>query len=84
MFILIKRKSSVFTNSFVTVLFFQQLSEKSLFIAFKTNKPSTHVDVGAKKARVFSYKLCYFKYTDQTNQTLIPILIEPLLGILIA
>ena len=24
------------------------------------------------------------KYTDQTNQTLIPILIEPLLGILIA
>ena len=50
----------------------------------KINKSSTHVDVRAKKAGVFSYELCYCKYTDQTNQTQIPILIEPLLGTLIA
>ena len=55
-----------------------------MFIAFKTNKPSAQVDVRIKKAGVFSYELCYCRYTDQTYQTVIPILIETLLGILIA
>ena len=50
MFILIIRKSSVFTNVFVTALFVHQLRWLSLFIAFETNEPSTHVNVRAKKA----------------------------------
>ena len=51
-----------------------------MIIAILTNK----LDVSAKKAGAFSYELCNCKYTDQTDQTLNPILIKPLLGILIA
>ena len=49
MLILIKRKSSVFTNSFVTGLFlhFEPV------IAIKTNKPSVDVVVHATKAGSF-------------------------------
>ena len=49
MLILIKRKSSVFTNSFVTGLFlhFEPV------IAIKTNKPSVDVVVRATKAGSF-------------------------------
>ena len=37
-----------------------------------------------RKLGVFSYELCYCKDTDQTYMTLVPILIETLLGILSA
>ena len=53
-----------------------------LLIAIKTNNHPSMLMSALRKLGELSYKLWYCKDTDQTYQMPIPVLVEPLLGIL--